>query len=151
MNTVPNTLNAVFNSQTISPKAKWLAALAVYCLVVANVLWSFGSDAPIFTRQHWENGAETLTVSNVYHFWVIFINYVVIIYMIVNAFSGHPKTTTFWVCLAAMTVMSFYSLFAFCVLVSLSIPYAKNWISSKRANTSESSPSGKSDASFLSS
>jgi hypothetical protein len=121
----------IINPETIPSKSKWLAALAAYCIVVANLLWSFGSEAPIFTNVNWENGVNTITVSNVYRFWVAFISYVVIIYLVVNAFNGHPRATTFWVCLAASTFMFIYTFFGLCVLAYVLYPFVKKWFSAK--------------------
>lgn len=117
--------------ENIPTKSKWLGALAIYCIVIANILWSFGSEAPIFTMMQWENGAETLHVSNVYHFWIRSLSYVAIIYMVVNAFAGSIKATTIWICLAASTFLSLYTLFGFCVLAYVLYPYAQRWMSAK--------------------
>ena len=122
----------IINPETIPSKSKWLAALAAYCIVVANLLWSFGSETPIFKTLHWENGTDTITASNVYRFWVVFVSYVVIIHLIVNAFNGHPRATTFWVCLAAMTLMPvMYTMFGLSVLAYVLYPFVKKWMSAK--------------------
>ena len=122
-------MNPSFN---ITLKTKWLLALAAYTLIVANLLWSFASDAPILTRRPLEGGGFDLSVSNVYASWVIFLNYVVIIHQIINAFNGHPRTTTFWVCLAAMTLMPvMYTMFGLCVLAYVLYPFVKKWMSAK--------------------
>ena len=120
------------NSFNIPTKTKWLLALAAYSLIVANLLWSFASDAPIITTRPLDGGGFDLSVSNVYAAWVIFVNYVVIIHLIVNAFNGHLRTTTFWVCLAAMTLMPvMYTMFGLCVLVYVLYPFMKRWVSEK--------------------
>jgi|GEM_PF-6328304 len=121
-------MNPSFN---ITPKTKWLVALAAYSLIIANILWSFGSEAPIFTNVNWENGVNTITASNVYRFWVVFVNYVVIIYLVVNAFNGHPRAITFWVCLAAITILSGYTMFGLCVMAYVLYPFVKRWVSAK--------------------
>jgi hypothetical protein len=124
-------MNPSFNISNITPKTKWLVALAAYSLIIANILWSFGSEAPIFTNVNWENGVNTITASNVYRFWVAFISYVVIIYLVVNAFNGHPRATTLWVCLAAITIFSCYTMFGLCVLAYVLFPFVKKWLSAK--------------------
>lgn len=124
-------MNPSFNISNITPKIKWLVALAAYSLIIANIFWSFGSEAPIFTNVNWENGVNTTTVSNVYRFWVAFISYVVIIYLVVNAFNGHPRAATFWVCLAASTFMFMYTFFGLCVMAYVLYPFVKRWVSAK--------------------
>jgi len=120
------------NINDISPKTKWLAVLAVYCIVIANILRAFESDAPIFTSVQLDNGGSTLTVTNLYKFLLYAFNYVVIIHLIVNAFNGHPRATTLWVCLAAMTLVPpMYPLFGIFVLAYVLYPFVKRWMSAK--------------------
>lgn len=115
----------------ITPQNKWLLALSIYCLVIANTLWSLGSDAPLFTTGQLDSGGTTFTFSNVYRLLVILVNYVLIIHVIVNAFNGHPRATTFWVCLAALTLLYAYTIFGVCVLAYVLYPFVKRWMSAK--------------------
>lgn len=120
------------NINDISPKTKWLLALIIYCIVIANILRVFESDAPIFTSVQMENGGSTLTVTNLYKFLLYAFNYVVIIHLIVNAFNGQPRATTIWVCLAAMTLVPpMYAWFGIFVLGYVLYPLVKGWISAK--------------------
>ena len=120
------------NLSNITPKTKWLVALATYCIVIANVIWSFGPDSSMFAISTLENGKLDFTFSNPYRFWVSFVNYVVIIYLVVNAFNGHAKATTIWVCLAAITLLlAAYTQFGLCVLAYVLYPFVKRWMSAK--------------------
>lgn len=120
------------NPFNITLKTKWLLALAAYTLIVANLLWSFASDAPIITTRPMDGGGYDLSFPNAYAACVIFVNYVVIIHQIINAFNGHPRTTTFWVCLAAMTLMPvMYTMFGLSVLAYVLYPFVKKWMSAK--------------------
>jgi len=116
----------------IPAKTKWLGALAIYCIFIANFLRTFESDVPILTPVQLDNGASTLTVTNLYKFLLYGFNYVVIIHLVVNAFNGHPKATTLWVCLAAMTLVPpLYVWFGIFVLGYMLYPFVKKWMSAK--------------------
>lgn len=120
------------NFANIKPKTKWLGALVIYCLVIANILWSLGSDSPTFTISTLDNGKLDFTLANTYRFLVTLLNYVAIIYMVLSAFNSSTKATTFWVCLAAITlVLTAYTQFGLCVLGYIVYPYAKQWMSAK--------------------
>ena len=135
-----------FKFASITPKTKWLAALVLYCIVIANVIWSFGPDGPMFSIITLENGKLDFTVSNVYRFWVILVSYVVIIHLIVNAFNGHPRATTFWVCLAALTLLYAYTTFGLCVLAYMLYPFVKRWMSAKFVQAVKSATASESGA-----
>ncbi|MBS0174602.1 MAG: hypothetical protein JSR64_11245 [Nitrospira sp.] len=116
----------------IPAKTKWLGALAIYCIFIANFLRTFESDVPILTPVQLDNGGSTLTITNLYKFLLYAFNYVVIIHLVVNAFNGHPKATTLWVCLAAMTLVPpLYVWFGIFVLGYMLYPFVKKWMSAK--------------------
>ena len=120
------------NLYDITPKTRSLLALIIYCIVIANVLRTFESDVPILTSVQLDNGGSTLTVTNLYKFLLYAFNYVVIIHLIVNAFNGHPRATTLWVCLAAMTLVPpLYVWFGIFVLAYMLYPFVKRWMSAK--------------------
>lgn len=120
------------NLNNLSSKTKWLLALSIYCIVIANVLRIFESDVPILTPVQLDNGRSTLTVTNLYKFLLYAFNYVVIIHLLVNAFNGHPRATTLWVCLAAMTLVPpMYAWFGIFVLGYVLYPFVKGWMSAK--------------------
>lgn len=135
------------NINDISPKAKWLLALSIYCIVIANVLRIFESDVPILTPVQLDNGRSTLTVTNLYKFLLYAFNYVVIIHLIVNAFNGQPRATTIWVCLAAMTLVPpMYAWFGIFVLGYVLYPFVKGWISAKCVQAVQSATAPQSGA-----
>lgn len=135
------------NINDISPKTKWLLALIIYSIVIANILRAFESDAPIFTSVQMDSGRSTLTVTNLYKFLLYAFNYVVFIHLIVNAFNGHPRATTLWVCLAAMTLVPpMYPLFGIIVLAYVLYPIVKRWGSAKFVQAVQSATAPQSGA-----
>lgn len=135
------------NLNNLSSKIKWLLALSIYCIVIANVLRIFESDVPILTPVQLDNGRSTLTVTNLYKFLLYAFNYVVIIHLIVNAFNGHPRATTLWVCLAAMTLVPpMYAWFGIFVLGYVLYPFVKGWMSAKFVQAVQSATAPQSGA-----
>lgn len=117
--------------ENIPPKTKWLGALALYCIVIANILLSLCKDSHLISVQQGDDGVSHIQVTNGFLWLVLLVNYAVIIHLIARAFNNHPRAVTFWVCLAGVAIVPLYTLLGFCVLAYVLYPYAKRWMSAK--------------------
>jgi Na+/proline symporter len=119
------------NFENIPPKTKWLGALAIYCLIVANIVVSLCKDTHLFTWQQGDDGMPHFQCVNGFFWLVLIVNYVAIIHLIARAFNNHPRAITFWVCLAGVAIVPLYTLLGLCVLAYMLYPLVKSWVSAK--------------------
>ncbi len=132
--------------ENIPPKTKWLGALAIYCIIVANILVSLCKDTHLFAVQQGDDGMSHLQIANGFFWLVLIVNYIAIIHLISRAFNNYPRAITFWVCLAGVALVPMYTLLGLCVLAYMLYPFVKRWMSAKFVQAVQSATAPQSGA-----
>lgn len=117
--------------ENIPTKTKWLGALAIYCMIVANILVSLCKDTHLFSVQQGDDGMSHFQCANGFFWLVLIVNYIAIIHLIARAFNNNPRAITFWVCLGGVALVPMYTLLGLCVLGYVLYPFVKGWMSAK--------------------